>query len=379
MIDLREDPLIQKFIRNRELQQSTERRYLDNLKLYCKFIDKTPSEFINEADFEEDERIRLRNRKVGNYLLDFREWLNNNNYSEHTKASAIMVVKSFYNEFSIELPRMRFKKNLPIEDISDIPTKNNIRLALRHANLKYKAIILLMSSSGMRVGDVRSLKYSDLLISLHDYLKLPEKGLLNIGELIKTLQESDNKLIVPTIKFTTQKTNTPSITFCTPETLEAILTYLKTEPPENMDEPLFHSNLYKDKKISRRGVTQYFQRINRKCEFKSRGPLGFFRSHKLRKYFATTLYRKELQQLTIDWLLSHRIDSVTNSYFKLHVESLKEQYIGCISDLSIEDTETKTYESPEYKAVMDRMEILEKKYEMLKSLKDVGEPKEPKR
>ena len=136
MKDLREDPLIKKFIRNRELQESTERRYLDNLKLYCKFIDKSPTEFINEADFEEDERIRLRNRKVGEYLLDFRSWLNENNYSEHTKASAMMVVKSFYNEFSIELPKLRFKKKLPIEDISDIPTKESYQISFNTCQLK---------------------------------------------------------------------------------------------------------------------------------------------------------------------------------------------------------------------------------------------------
>jgi integrase len=361
MIDLREDPLIKKFLRNRELQKSTETRYLGNLKLYCKFIDKTPTEFIDEADFEEDSRIRLRNRKVGNYLLDFREWLNNNNYSEHTKATAMMVVKSLYNEFSIELPKLRFKKNLPVEDISDIPTKDDIRLALSYANLKYKAIFLLMTSSGMRASDIRALKYSDLLKSLEGYIKLPNKDILNVDVLINTLEESSNELIVPTWKFIAQKTNTPTITFCTPEALQAILIYLKTEPPKNIDEPLFHSNLYKNQKIGRHGITQYFQRINRKCEFKSRGPLGFFRSHKLRKFFATTLYRKELQQLTIDWLLSHRIDAVTNSYFKLHVESLKEQYITCIEDLSIEDTEVRVLESEDKKLLKE----LQRKVDLL--------------
>ena len=224
-----------------------------------------------------------------------------------------------------------------------------------------------MSSSGMRVSDVRALKYVDLLKSLEDYVKLLEMDLLNIDILIKTLRESDNELIVPTWKFIAQKTNTPTITFCTPEALQAILKYLKTEPPENIDEPLFHSNLYKDQKIGRRGVTQYFQRINRKCEFKSTGPLNFFRSHKLRKYFATTLYKKELQQLTIDWLLSHKIDSVTNSYFKLHVESLKEQYISCIPNLSIEDTEIHVLQDEGTK----RLNELEDKYaELLELVND---------
>ena len=52
--------------------------------------------------------------------------------------------------------------------------------ALSYANLKYQAIILLMSNSGMRASDVRCLKYSDLLSSLNDYLKTPITDMVNV-------------------------------------------------------------------------------------------------------------------------------------------------------------------------------------------------------
>jgi integrase len=364
-MDLRHDNLFKSFIQNRELQPSTITRYLSHLTLYSKFVNKSPTDFIAEAEAEEDERIRLRNRKVKEYLLDFKDYLTKEDYSIHTRSSALTTIRSFYTEYSIELPRMRFKKNLPKEDIDDIPDKEDIKLALKIANTKYKAIILLMISSGMRSSDIRSLKYSDLLTSLKDYVKLPEKNQLNIDVLINTLPSNESNLIVPTWKFISQKTNQPTITFSTPESLDAILYYLKTEPPKTIDEPLFHSNLYKNKPISRRGITQYFAKINRNCAFESRGRQGYFKSHNLRKFFATTLYRKELQQLTIDWLLSHKIDPVTSSYFKLHVQSLKEQYITVIPSLSIEDTTVHTLKSPEFSKVMRDMELLKRQVKML--------------
>lgn len=189
--------------------------------VYCKYLGKMPSEWIKEAEDEEDQKIRLRNRSVKTRLLNFKDFLNENNYSAHTRSSTLTIVRSFYSEFDIELPRMRFKKNLPKEDISAIPTKKDIRKALNIANPKYKAIILLMLSSGMRAGDIRSLSYQDFLTSLYDYFKLPDKDALNIDVLSKRVNEIE--LPVPTWDFISEKTENPTITFSTPESVEAII------------------------------------------------------------------------------------------------------------------------------------------------------------
>ena len=42
---------------NRELQPGTQARYLCQIRLYCNFIAKTPTEFIQEAEDEEDQKI----------------------------------------------------------------------------------------------------------------------------------------------------------------------------------------------------------------------------------------------------------------------------------------------------------------------------------
>ena len=44
--------------------------------------------------------------------------------------------------------------------------------------------------------------------------------------------------------------------------------------------------------------------------------------------------------MIVQWLLGHRIDSVTEAYFKTDINALREQYITCISDLSIEEMDS---------------------------------------
>ena len=63
----------------------------------------------------------------------------------------MITVRSFYSEFEIEIPKIRLKHENTKRMITtdDIVGKKHILRALEHCNLKYKSIILLMSSSGM--------------------------------------------------------------------------------------------------------------------------------------------------------------------------------------------------------------------------------------
>ncbi len=95
-----------------------------------------------------------------------------------------------------------------------------------------------------------------------------------------------------------------------------------------------------------------------------------FALESVRKYFATTLYKVGLPQLSIDWFLGHKIEKTTAAYFKMDTESLKNQYIKCIKDLLIEQLEIKTLDSEDKK----RLSELESKYEeLLKIVNDKNE------
>ena len=68
------------------------------------------------------------------------------NHTVLTVRNYIGIIKGFYMEYEIEIPRIRLKKDTREESREDIPTADDIKFALKHANTKYKSIILLMAS-----------------------------------------------------------------------------------------------------------------------------------------------------------------------------------------------------------------------------------------
>ena len=350
-MDIIEDHLVELFLQNRDLAEKTRIRYLHAIKIYSEFINETPTQWIEEAENEEEDRIRMRKRKIKTYQLDFKKFLESKNYTTWTIKSMIIPIRIFYKEYDIEIPDLKIKNTTPEETYDDIPSKEDIRLALQFANLKYRAIILLFSSSGMGVAELLSIKYHDLLNSLKEYITIPQNTYIDIEELIHLIkvQKETNPIIIPTWQLTRKKTGKPFISFSTPESLDILLEYLKSDPPQKLETPLIRG-YDPNKPLNRRALFKHLERINDKCEFGKPHRQIKIRSHAIgRKYFTNVLYHNGLQQLSIDFFLAHTIDKTTSAYFKNDIESLKNQYITCIDDLSIEDTEVRILESEDKK------------------------------
>ena len=109
-MDISDDILFKSFIINRGIRERTIKRYKRQLELYCTFINKKPTELINKAENEEDQGLRMRNRSIKKYLLDFKQFLENKNYSSHTIVNTITIVRSFYTEFDVILPKINLKQ-----------------------------------------------------------------------------------------------------------------------------------------------------------------------------------------------------------------------------------------------------------------------------
>jgi integrase len=349
---INDDPTIKEFLLNRDLQPSTIRSYLYTINVYSEFINLKPYEFIEEAEKEEKERIMMRKRAIKGHLLSFKQYLTaEKNYSPQNISKMITTIRSFYHEFQIELPHIIIRKK-PSErqTISDIPTFEHIHEILKLCNRKYSAIIILMLSSGMGAGEVLSLNYSDFLNSIMTYLDIPIDKMVDIGVLRNKLLEIklQDDLIVGTWNVRRKKTNMDYVTFSSPESIIYILEYLIQSPPKDLKSPLFRIAKNSDTGLTYGTLNMKFARMNDELGYGKIGTNRFFHSHTLRKLFATTLYKKKLQQLTVDWFLGHKIDPITEAYFKSDIDSLKEQYISCIKDLSVEEIEIKTLQSPEY-------------------------------
>lgn len=346
-MDLKDDPLIKEYIQNHNIKPNTILRFTRGITLYSEFLDKTPEEWISEAEAEEENRIRMRRRKIKKYLLDFKDYLDSQHFSVLSVKTHMGSVRSMYHEQDIEVPRIILKRDTRQELRDAIPTKENIRFAITMANPKYKAIIYLMTSSGMGMSEVISLSVGDFVKSLQDDIKMSKVNMFNIGELIEIVEEKrlKNPLMIPTWHIIRIKTEMPYVTFSSPESLTAILDYLKTDPPKTLEDPLFRTGVNPTRHQT---FCFYFQRLNNKCNFGKPDLQSFFRSHALRKYFATTI-SEHITKLKVDRLLGHRVDNQTNSYFKTNLPELKEAYIKAIPFISIGDTEIRVLESEDKK------------------------------
>lgn len=362
--DIKQDNTVKEFFRNRNLKKSTEENYLKVLRRYSNFIDKTPSQFIDEAEQQEEDGVRLRKRKIKTYLIDYFNDLKDNSFTEKYIQYSMTIVRTFYKEFEIELPRVntKIKNGSTTKTNEEIITIEHIKKAMNYANLKYKAIMVLGMSSGMGGAEVRSLTIEDFL----EAIKYPRHE-FTVKELIEFISDKD---IVPEWNVTRQKTQMDYFTFSSPESVKYILDYLKWR--ENitgqikLDEPLFSVHVKSKgiiKPIEQITFTQQFGKLNKQCGFgtKKDSNQGFFTFHGFREFFGSKLFEKGIQQLYVDWMLGHTIDRVTDAYFKPNIAALKEEYLKVLPELTLKSTEVQFVKSTEYNELKKKIEELEKK------------------
>jgi len=323
------------FCFDREIRTSTINNYKNALQKYCNFIGMTLDELIREAEDEEDSGIRLKRRKINTYLREFKVSLNESNLSESTIELIMLLVKSFYRENEIELPKNTKKgvgKAQRRETIDDLPKMEEIRRFMEHLNSVYKAMTVMCLSSGMGASEVTSLTFEHLYkaTSIKPY---PE----TITQLIEELKAKGN--LIPTWDIKRIKRNFKYTTFSSPESVNRIIIYLEelnNKFPDYKPEP--KDKLFRGLKSNKPLIANDFLAIyaykNREFSFrKTEDDRNVIRVHSLRKYFASTLEFNKVPHLTTRRLLGHSVDSVTSAYFKVDVESLKEDYLEVVKHL----------------------------------------------
>ena len=263
-----EDPLFQEFISNRNLSEGSIRLYRIALQQYSNFCGKTLKDLIDEAENEEDEGIRIRKRKIKERLNTFKSNLIEKEYATNTINTTVNRVRSFYNEFEIQLPRTlkrKARKDKKLDTFTDLPTIEDIQHILSYANPTYRAMILLGFSSGMSRSELLNLTFK------HYYDAIP------FTKYPKTLEELINRVgelgdIVPLWRVTRVKTGNDYFTFSSPEASDAILNYLidlQVRFPDYNPKPEDHFLRNKtNRKVHTRSLTEMMHRLNEKAGFK---------------------------------------------------------------------------------------------------------------
>lgn len=369
--DIENDPCVKDFIRSRSIRESTKKEYLMRINQYCEFTGKTATKLIDEAEAEQDQGIKTRKRKIKDYILDYVEELKNNGKSNNTIRSHIDTIFGFYRTYDIDPPRLRNILSLNHDNPSfeELPESKHIKQAIKACSIRDRAIILLHFSSGMGASEVRNLTCRDFVNSVDEYLDLDDFDKDNMFKVAISLKDKDD--LVGTWKIRRYKTRMPYITFNSPESTQAIVDYIfyrykMNKPIKNINDPLFTTK--HNDKITTSSHQKIFMRLNDRAGFGNRTErFRFFTSHMLRKLFTTSLYKAGVDKLAIDWMLGHKINPVTEAYFKTNEKDLKRNYIKALPHITLENVKIKRIESDEVKGIVRE---LDKKDEEIKLLKE---------
>ena len=73
--DLKNDPIVSNWLLSIDASANTQRNYLQAIKAFCEFTEKTPDELILEAEKEVKSGLLMRHRRIKIYLISFKKSL----------------------------------------------------------------------------------------------------------------------------------------------------------------------------------------------------------------------------------------------------------------------------------------------------------------
>jgi integrase len=335
--------------------------YRNSLQLYMQYRKIEDCSLLLKGD------LKLIEQQIIDYIIYLREELK---LARPTINSRIAAIKKFYETNDVEL---RWKKICSYvgrgairRSKKDRPyTRSEIMKMLEKADQRGRILILLMSSAGLRVGALSSLKIRDLE-------RIEEYGLYKI-----TVYENEEE---------------EYITFCTPECAKEIDSYLEYrqrqgERPLKEDSPLIREefDIHDEIRAARPKPldAQTFRKLVRIIGIKSgvmvsRPAVANGRhearpvkeTHGFRKYFQTTAINAGMSPIYSELLMGHTSGGLAlESYVRPSEKDLLEGndkmigYVGIIDALTIN----------EENKLRRRVETLTEKQDEIQKMKDKHE------
>lgn len=342
------------FEKRSHISEPTKKRYVSHIMNYCNYIGYTVQEFIEEANQEQIAYINENNQIITPdldktnlkfYLDSFQEY-ELTKHSPSTVKTAVSAIRAVYSTLghNLQIPK---KKPISISISSNSRlTREKIQKALNLSNKKYKALITLLASSGMRVGDAKEITIKEWLHAI------------NIKTISEALESEDEIGYWEFYPGKTKRNNILCQTFNTPESNRLIKEYLKERimKGETLTED---SKIFPFKGYSPATINDYFNNRNRKlydeevnelqiekeagllteAEFEEKKDnISKFHPHGLRKYFITMVgnYCENLKVAAR--FAGHTLPEQTDSnYIRFQKEELLHHYLKVIKYLSFDE------------------------------------------
>ena len=328
--------------------EETKKSYLRVLKKYKEFVGVENTEELLNAD------RKMIQEKVEDFVISMKGNINPNSFP--TQLASIFL---FYDLSDIVLNKTRIRKLYPakIKKMGrEAYSREDIRFLLENTNKKRsKAIILIFTSTGIRVGGLCDLRISNLLDSPREDCKC-----------LRVYADEKEEYFV----------------FLTPESSNALEDYLqeRIDSGEKLtpDKPLisqfenYGHGKTNSLKMTRIAVTNVFTTIFRhKKEGRLKDKGGNYSIptlHGTRKYFNKTMKMREGCNLSIcEKLMGHSTTiKLDNDYLPVSREELFKEFERGISYLTIGEEERQLLRIAELEKQQKSEEDKEKENEILK-------------
>lgn len=316
-----QDPVELMTLRLQRLSTSkqTSKVYRLSVKLFCKFLQLTPSELVEKiqsGEIEIEERL--------NEWLDF---LAANGAAAATQRTYFFSVKKFVE---VNIPRRTFfwkiveLPRLRAVEPDRLPSKPELLRILAHANLVDKLMVCLMSSSGVREGTLAGLRVKDVDL---DY---PDIGIVRVPAELN-------------------KARIPYLTFISPQCRVYLEEYLEVRRSRGPVDP--DSRLILDSRLasgtSGSALAKRWRHLLQKTRLAQKGRrFHFLRLHTLRKYFGTMLTAAGVSPSPRERMMGHTSGfrdptlALDSSYYRPEIEDLLKEYRKAIPHLTIAEETT---------------------------------------
>lgn len=339
--------------------EATKETYLRGMNYFMDFV-KVDREKYDKL-LEKDPKIIQMD--ICRFITEFRDKI-----APATLSTYVAAIRKFYamNDISLNWEKIHGFEHEAVKVSEDRPYESGeIKQLVEHANLRNRAVIYLMSSTGIRLGAFPYLRVKDLE-------PIEEYNIFKIWVYAKSKKSR-------------------YFTFCTPEARQAIESYLdwRKRLGEHVikESLLFRSDFNtqrieaETKPITTRAIStaigQLWVHVGMRKQHLDTSE-GYRRNevmtcHGFRKFLETNAFKAGMDHIYIRRLLGQK-SGLEDSYLKLSEEELLEGdnkhvgYVGIIDQLTIDDSQrlrrevqTLKVDKSKLEQVMERINILEDK------------------
>jgi integrase/recombinase XerD len=279
--------------------RNTELTYLKSLKSFLKQIEVSDPDVLIE-------RVKNKEIDVNEIYKQYVVSLASQNIAPKSVAAWAYGVRKFFSANGIEVSPVPMRIYSLHEDV--LPTKEELIKVLENSSLKARVSILILLSSGLRVGELHQLKLGDIELN------------------------SDPPLI--RVKALTAKERKGRITFVSPQAKKLLNEYLEMRRQTeklNPESPLIATD---DGKPMSYQNLQYILNNAFKKVAKKVGKRYSLHPHSLRKWFKTQLISAGIPGPIVDRLTGHH-RYLANEYELYTEEQLRQWYLKGVDALTI--------------------------------------------